>query len=310
MMNKVSIIGAGQVGAATGLFIAQKQIANLLLVDVVPGLAQGKALDLSQAAPVEGYGIRIAGTEKFAEIEGSEVVVVTAGVARRPGMSRLDLLEKNASIVKGIAQDIAKYAPLALLIMVTNPLDLLTYLAWKVTGFPPQRILGQAGILDTARFRHFVAQELGVSAEDVSAMVLGGHGDTMVPLPRYTCVSGVPVTELLSAERIAELVERTRRGGAEIVALLKTGSASFAPGAAAAQMVEAILRDQKRILPCSAYLQGEYGIEGVFVGVPVRLGAQGVEEVLELKLTSEELKVLRASAEVYRQGIEQLTPYL
>ncbi len=309
-MNKVSIIGAGQVGAATGLFIAQKQIANLLLVDVVPGLAQGKALDLSQAAPVEGYGIRIAGTEKFAEIEGSEVVVVTAGVARRPGMSRLDLLEKNASIVKGIAQDIAKYAPLALLIMVTNPLDLLTYLAWKVTGFPPQRILGQAGILDTARFRHFVAQELGVSAEDVSAMVLGGHGDTMVPLPRYTCVSGVPVTELLSAERIAELVERTRRGGAEIVALLKTGSASFAPGAAAAQMVEAILRDQKRILPCSAYLQGEYGIEGVFVGVPVRLGAQGVEEVLELKLTSEELKVLRASAEVYRQGIEQLTPYL
>jgi malate dehydrogenase len=287
-MNKVSIIGAGQVGAATALFIAQKQIANLLLVDIVPGLAQGKALDLSQAAPVEGYGIRIAGTEKFAEIEGSEIVVVTAGVARRPGMSRLDLLEKNASIVKGIAEDIAKYAPLALLIMVTNPLDLLTYLAWKVTGFPPQRVLGQAGILDGARFRHFVAQELGVSAEDVSAMVLGGHGDTMVPLPRYTCVSGVPITELLSTERIAELAERTRRGGAEIVALLKTGSAS----------------------PCSAYLQGEYGIEDLYVGVPVKLGAQGVEEVLELKLTPEELKALRVSAEVYRQGIEQLTPYL
>lgn len=309
-MDKVSIIGAGQVGAATALFIAQKQIANLLLVDVVPGLAQGKALDLSQAAPVEGYGIRIAGTEKFAEIEGSEIVVVTAGVARRPGMSRLDLLEKNASIVKGIAEDIAKYAPSAVLIMVTNPLDLLTYLAWKVTAFPPQRVLGQAGILDGARFRHFVAQELGVSCQDVSAMVLGGHGDTMVPLPRYTCVSGVPITELLSAERIAELVERTRRGGVEIVALLKTGSASFAPGAAAAQMVEAILRDQKCILPCSACLQGEYGIEDVFVGVPVRLGAQGVEEVLELKLTSEELKALQASAKVYKQGIEQLTPYL
>ena len=305
-MDKVSIIGAGQVGAAAALFIAQKQIANLLLVDVVPGLAKGKALDLSQAAPVEGYGARIDGTEKFSEIEGSEVVVVTAGVARRPGMSRLDLLEKNASIVKGIAEDIAKYAPSAVLIMVTNPLDLITYLVWKISGFPPQRVLGQAGILDTARFRHFVAQELGGSPEDVSAMVLGGHGDTMVPLPRYTCVSGVPITELLSAERIAELVERTRRGGAEIVALLKTGSASFAPGAAAAQMVEAILRDQKRILPCSAYLQGEYGIEGVFVGVPVRLGAQGVEEILELKLTPEELKALRASAVVYKQGIDQL----
>jgi malate dehydrogenase len=309
-MNKVSIIGAGQVGAATTLFIARRQIADILLVDIVPGLARGKALDLSQAAPVEGYGTRIAGTDNISEIEGSTIVVVTAGVTRRSGMSRLDLLEKNASIVKGIAQDIAKYVPSAIIIMVTNPLDLLTYLVWKISGFSRQRVLGQAGILDTARFRYFVAQELGVSCQDVSAMVLGGHGDTMVPLPRYTCVSGVPITELLSAEIIAELTERTRRGGAEIVGLLKTGSASFAPGAAAAQMVEAILGDKKRILPCSAYLQGEYGIEDLYMGVPVKLGAQGVEEVLKLKLTPEELKTLRASAEVYRQGIEQLTPYL
>jgi len=309
-MNKVSIIGAGQVGAAAALFIAQKQIASLLLVDVVPGLARGKALDLSQAAPVAGYGVRIAGTERLSEIEGSRIVVVTAGAARRPGMSRLDLLEKNASIVKGIAEDIAKYAPSAVVIMVTNPLDLITYLAWRISGFPPHRVLGQAGILDGARFSYFVAQELGCSPEDVSAMVLGGHGDTMVPLPRYTCVSGVPITELLPPEKIAQLVERTRRGGAEIVGLLRTGSASFAPGAAVAQMVEAILEDKKRILPCSAYFQGEYGVEDVYMGVPVRLGARGVEEILELKLAPEELKALRASAELYKQGIERLNRVL
>ncbi|MEK7398412.1 MAG: malate dehydrogenase, partial [Candidatus Poribacteria bacterium] len=299
-MKKVSVIGSGNVGASTALLIAQRELADVVLVDIVEGIPQGKGLDMLESAPVDGFDSKVFGTNDYSEIRGSDIIVVTAGFPRKPGMSRLDLQKQNADIIGGISQKIADYAPASVIIMVTNPVDIMTYHAWKVTGFPKNRVMGQAGVLDSARFATFIAMELDVSMENISAMVLGGHGDEMVPLPRYTTVSGIPITELMSEDVIKKLIERTQNGGAEIVQLLKTGSAFYAPAASITQMVEAIIKNKKRILPCSVYLKGEYGISDVFVGVPVKLGINGVEEIIELKLTEAELTMLRNSAEVYK----------
>jgi len=298
---RVSVVGAGQVGATTAQRIGEAQLADVTLIDIVKGLAGGKALDLAEAAPLLGVDASFNGADDLSAMAGSDIVVVTAGLPRKPGMSRDDLLRKNGEIVGGIADAIRTHAPNAIIILVTNPLDVMTWLTWERTGFPKQRVMGMAGMLDSARLSAFVAIELGVSVKDVRAMVLGGHGDSMVPLPRYTTVGGVPVTELLPADRIEALVERTRRGGAEIVELLKTGSAFYAPSAAAAAMVAAVLRDEKRLLPVCVRLEGEYGLRDVFVGVPAKLGAAGVEEVRQLSLTPDELAALRASAEKVRE---------
>ncbi|GBC98470.1 Malate dehydrogenase [bacterium HR17] len=301
---KISIVGAGMVGSSAALKMAQKELGDIVLADVVEFVAEGKALDMAESAPLEGFDTEIVGkTNDYSVIADSDVVVITAGVARKPGMSRMDLLMTNAGIVEGIAEHIRTLAPNAAVIVVTNPLDVMTYIAWKVTGFPRERVIGQAGVLDSIRMRYFVAQALGVSVKDVQAMVLGSHGDQMVPLPRYTTVAGVPITELLPPETIEHINQRTRDGGAEIVNLLKTGSAYYAPGAAVAEMVEAIVRDKKRLLPCSVLLQGEYGLHDVFIGVPVVLGKNGVERIVELKLTEEELQALRRSADEVRKGI-------
>jgi len=297
---KVAVVGAGQVGATTAQRIGEAGIADVTLLDVVEGLAQGKALDLAEALPIVGVDVLFEGTNDISALARSDVVVVTAGLPRKPGMSRDDLLRRNAEIVGGIADEIKRHAPDAIVILVTNPLDVMTWLTWSRTGFPRNRVMGMAGLLDSARFSTFVAMELGVSVRDVRAMVLGGHGDSMVPLPRYTAVAGVPITELLPSERIEALVRRTRDGGAEIVQLLKTGSAFYAPSAAAAAMVSAILRDEKRLLPVCARLEGEYGLCDVFVGVPARLGAGGVEEIVELPLAPQELAALVASADQVR----------
>jgi malate dehydrogenase len=305
-MKKVSVIGSGNVGATTALLIAERELADVVLVDIVEGIPQGKGLDMAEAGPVDRFDSRVTGSNDYAEIRGSDIIVVTAGFPRKPGMSRLDLLQKNAEVIGGIAEKIATFAPASVVIMVTNPVDIMTYHAWKVTGFPKNRVMGQAGVLDSARFATFIAMELDVSMEDISAMVLGGHGDEMVPLPRYTTVSGIPITELLSTDVINKLIDRTQKGGAEIVDLLKTGSAFYAPAASVTQMVESILKNKKRILPCSAYLKGEYGISDVFVGVPIKLGINGVEEIIELKLTESELTALRNSADVYKEGIRSL----
>jgi malate dehydrogenase len=305
-MKKVSVIGAGNVGATTALLIAERELADVVLTDIVEGIPQGKGLDMTEAAPVVGFDAKVKGTNDYSEIADSDVVVVTAGFPRKPGMSRLDLLQKNAAVIGEVSQNIAKYAPESIVIMVTNPVDVMTYHAWKVTGFPCNRVMGQAGVLDSARFAAFIAMELDVSVEDISPMVLGGHGDEMVPLPRYTTVSGISITELLPSEVIDRLIERTRKGGSEIVGLLKTGSAFYAPAAAVTQMVEAILKGKKRILPCSAHLDGEYGIDDIYIGVPAKLGSDGVEEVIELKLTDTELASLQASAKVYKEGIDNL----
>lgn len=305
-MKKVSVIGAGNVGATTAHLIAQKELADVVLVDIIEGVPQGKALDMTEAAPIDRFDAKIIGTNDYAGINGSDIVVVTAGLPRKPGMDRLDLLHKNANIIEDVSTNIAKYAPDAVVIMVTNPVDVMTYHAWKVTGFPKNRVIGQAGVLDSARFAAFIAMELDVSVEDISAMVLGGHGDEMVPLPRFTTVSGIPITELLPAETIDRLIQRTRKGGSEIVGLLKTGSAFYAPATAVTRMVEAILKDKKRILPCSAHLKGEYGIEDIYIGVPVKLGADGIEKIIELKLTQSELTALQDSARVYKKGISNL----
>ena len=305
-MKKVSVIGSGNVGATTALLIVERELADVVLIDIVEGIPQGKGLDMAEAAPIDRFDAKIRGTNDYSEINGSDVVVVTAGLPRKPGMSRLDLLQQNAIIIGHVSSNIAEHAPAAIVIMVTNPVDVMTYHAWKTTGFPHNRVVGQAGILDSARFAAFIAMELGISVEDISAMVLGGHGDEMVPLPRYTTVSGIPITELLSTETIDGLIEQTRKGGSEIVGLLKTGSAFYAPAAAVTQMVEAILKDKKRILPCSAYLKGEYGIDGVYIGVPVKLGGNGIEEIVQLKLTQPELIALRDSAKVYKKGIASL----
>jgi len=305
-MKKVSVIGSGNVGATTALLIAERELADVVMVDIMEGIPQGKGLDMAEAGPVDRFDSKISGSNDYAEIRGSDIVVVTAGFPRKPGMSRLDLLQKNAEVIGGISENIAKYAPASVVIMVTNPVDIMTYHAWKVTGFPKNRVIGQAGVLDSARFATFIAMVLDVSVEDISAMVLGGHGDEMVPLPRYTTVSGIPITELLPEDAINRLIERTQNGGAEIVNFLKTGSAFYAPAASVTRMVEAILKNKKRIVPCSAYLKGEYGINDVYVGVPVKLGINGVEEIIQLKLTDSELRELQNSAEVYKEGIRSL----
>ncbi|MDP8248747.1 MAG: malate dehydrogenase [Candidatus Tritonobacter lacicola] len=306
MMNKVSVVGAGNVGATIGLLLAQKEIADVVLLDVVEGIPQGKALDMMEAAPLQGYNSAITGTQDYRDTAGSDIVVVTAGLARKPGMSREDLLVKNKEIIESVVEQVRAHSPGSIIILVTNPLDIMTYLAWKVSGFEPKKVLGQAGVLDSSRFRCFIAMELGVSVEDVSAMVLGGHGDSMVPLPRYTTVSGITITELLPADAIERIVQRTRKAGGEIVAHLKTGSAYYSPAAATVEMVEAILKDKKRIMPVSACLTGEYGLDDIYIGVPVILGKGGVEKIIELKLTGDELAALQKSAAIYKEKIQNL----
>jgi len=305
-MNKVSVIGAGNVGASTARLIVQKELADVVLVDIVEGLPQGKALDILESGPIEGFDSKIIGTNSYQEIQNSKVTVITAGLPRKPGMSRLDLLEKNHRIVKSVIQNIVDTAPETIIVMVTNPLDVMTYVAFKESGFKSSHVLGQAGVLDSSRFRSFIAMELGVSVEDVQSMVLGGHGDSMVPLPRYTTVSGIPIAELLSSDVIERLINRTRKAGGEIIAHLKTSSAYYSPAAAITQIVESILKDKKRIVPASSYLNGEYGLKNVYVGVPVKLGAQGVEEIIELELTKDELKALQRSAAIYVEAIKTL----
>jgi len=303
---KVTVVGAGNVGATAAQYIVERELADVVLTDVVEGLPQGKALDLLQAGPIHGYDCRLTGANDYRDTAGSDVVVITAGLARKPGMSRDDLLFKNAEIVGGVVQEVARLSPEAILIPVTNPLDAMAQLAWRKSGFPKQRVVGMAGILDSARFRSFIARELDVSVENVTAFVLGGHGDTMVPLPRYSTVAGIPITELLPRDRIEALVTRTANGGAEIVNLLKTGSAYYAPAASVVEMVEAILRDKKKIVPCAALLEGEYGIKGFFVGVPVKLGRRGIEQVIEIKLTPDESAALQKSADAVRELVEKL----
>jgi malate dehydrogenase len=305
-MKKVSIIGAGNVGSSVALYLAEHKIADVYLMDVVEGLPEGKALDAEEAAPIRRYDVELRGCTDFSCLTDSDVVVITAGIARKPGMSRDDLLNTNAKIIKSVSEKTAEFAPNSIVIMVTNPLDVMTYLTLKTTGFALKRVVGMAGVLDSIRFRYFVAQKLGVSVTDTTAMVLGGHGDSMVPLPRYSTVAGIPITELMSKDDIDKLIERTRKGGAEIVSYLKTGSAYYAPAASVAKMVECIIRDKRRILPCSAYLRGEYGIDGMFVGVPVLLGKNGVEKIIELELIPEELEALHTSASAVKAVIEQL----
>ncbi len=292
---KISIIGAGNVGASAACWAAAKELGDLVLVDVVEGLAAGKALDLTQAGPIERYDAKISGSTEYEETADSDIVIITAGLPRKPGMSRDDLLSKNVAIVREVTEQVAKYSPGAILMVVANPLDAMVYAAHKVSGFDTKRVMGMAGILDISRYRAFIAMELNVSVEDINALLMGGHGDDMVPLPRYTSVAGIPLEELLSAERIEAIVERTRKGGAEIVGLLKTGSAYYAPSAAVVQMAEAVLKDKKRILPCAAYCDKEYGVGGYFVGTPAVLGAGGVEKVIEVKLSEPERKLFEAS---------------
>ena len=303
---KVTIVGAGQVGATTAQRICESELADVVLIDIVEGLPQGKALDLAEAAPLLGADVSLSGSNDLAAMAGSDLVVVTAGLPRKPGMSRDDLLRKNADIVGGVAEAIACHAPEATVIIVSNPLDVMTWVTYRKAGLPRNHVLGMAGVLDSARFSAFIGRELGVSVKDIRAMVLGGHGDSMVPLPRYTTVSGVPVTDLIPEVRLAEIVQRTRDGGAEIVGLLKVGSAFYAPSASAVAMVAAVLRDEKRILPACVLLEGEYGLHDVFLGVPVKLGAAGVEEVIQLSLTPDEMAALRVSAEKVRTGCAAL----
>jgi malate dehydrogenase len=304
--NKVTVVGAGNVGATTAQRIAEAGLADVVLIDIVEGLPQGKGLDLAEAAPVVGHDARVTGANDYAETAGSDIIVVTSGLARQPGMSRDDLLMKNAGIVRSVVEQSAPRSPDAILIVVTNPLDAMCHVAMQASGFPRERVIGMAGVLDSARFRTFIAWELGVSVEDTHAFVLGGHGDTMVPLPRYSTVAGIPITELLSPERVEALVDRTRNGGAEVVALLKTGSAYYAPAASTFEMVDSILRDRKRVLPCAAYLQGEYRTEGLFVGVPVVLGAGGMERIIEITLSPDEQSAFDASAGAVRELVEKL----
>jgi len=306
MRPKITIVGAGNVGATAAHWAAQTEMGDIVLVDVIEGMPQGKALDLLETGPVEGFDTRIIGTNRYEETANSTVVIITSGLARKPGMSREDLLAKNKEIVSSVTAEIVRRSPQAILIVVTNPLDTMAYLVKKVSGFSKHRVIGMAGILDAARFRSFIAAELNCSVEDIQAFVLGGHGDEMVPLPRYSTVAGIPITELMSQGQIDRLVERTRKGGGEIVALLKTGSAYYCPSAAAVQMAEAILKDKKRILPCSAYLEGEYGLSDLYFGVPVKLGANGVEQVIEVKLTPEERAALEKSATLVKKSIAEL----
>ncbi len=304
--NKISIIGAGFVGATAAHWAAEKELGDVVLVDILEGIPQGKALDLFEASPVEGFDAKVVGSNGYDETKGSSVVIITSGVPRKPGMRREDLLEINKKVIESVVAQVVERSPQAVLIMVTNPLDTMTYLAFKKSGLPKQRVIGMAGILDTARFKAFIAMELGVSVEDIQALLLGGHGDEMVPLPRYTTISGIPLSQFLPKETIDRLVDRTRKGGGEIVNLLKTGSAFYAPSAAAIQMTEAILKDKKRILPCCVYLDGEYGLKDMCFGVPVKLGAGGAEAIIELQLTEEEKKLIAKSAESVKKSISEL----
>lgn len=303
-MPKLGFIGAGHVGATAANYAAMKELGDVVLVDIVEGMPQGKALDMNEARPVQGFDVNLTGANDYEAIQGADLFVVTAGSPRKPGMTREDLLKINAGIVEDIGKEIREKAPESIVIMVTNPLDVMTYLMREVTGFPPERVLGQAGILDSSRFSYFIADELDVSAQDVEAMVLGGHGDSMVPLPRYTTVSGISIEDLMDQDTIDRLVERTRGGGGEIVELLGNGSAFYAPGAAVVQMAESIMKDQKRILPCSVYADGPYGLEDVYIGLPAKLGRGGVEDIIELELTDGETEALHSSAEFYAEQIE------
>jgi len=296
MDKKVTVVGAGNVGATAAQRLAEKALCDVVLVDIIEGVPQGKSLDLMEAAPIEKHDAHLIGTTSYEQTAGSDIVIIPAGLPRKPGMSRDDLIGTNAGIVGKVTEQVAKYSPEAILIIVSNPLDAMCHVAVKASGFPKNRVMGMAGVLDSARFRAFIAMELNVSVENTHAFVLGGHGDTMVPLPRYSTVAGIPITELMSADRIAALVERTANGGAEIVKLLKTGSAYYAPASAAVEMAESILKDRKKILPCAAYLQGEYGINDLFIGVPVKLGAKGIEQIIEIKLTADEQAALNRSA--------------
>jgi malate dehydrogenase len=301
MDKKVTVVGAGNVGATAAQRLAEKQLCDVVLVDIVEGIPQGKALDLTEAAAIEKHDSHLTGTNGYDETADSNIVIITAGIPRKPGMSRDDLISTNAGIMRNVTQEVASRSPKAIIIVVSNPLDAMCHVAFDTCGFPKQRVIGMAGVLDSARFRAFISMELNVSVENTHAFVLGGHGDTMVPLPRYSTVAGIPITELLAKDRIDALVERTRNGGAEIVALLKTGSAYYAPASAAVEMAESILKDKKKILPCAAYLQGEYGIQDLFIGVPVKLGAAGIEEIIEITLTEEEQQALQKSAEAVQE---------
>jgi malate dehydrogenase len=304
MNRKVTVVGSGNVGATAARSIADKELADVVLLDILPGVPQGKGLDMLEACPIEGSDSRVLGTNDYADTEGSDLVVITAGLARKPGMSRDDLLNKNFEIIKGVTEQVVRYSPDAIIVPVTNPLDAMAQVVYRVSGFPRERVIGMAGVLDSARMRTFIAMELKVSVENTHAFVLGGHGDTMVPVPRYSTVAGIPITELLDQAKIDAIVTRTANGGAEIVKLLGTGSAYYAPGSAVVEMVEAILKDKKKILPCSVFLQGEYGIHDLFVGVPVKLGARGVEEIVQITLTAQEQAALRKSADAVKELVD------
>jgi malate dehydrogenase len=304
--NKITVVGAGNVGATAALWLASKELGDIVLVDVVEGVPQGKALDLAETAPIEGYDVRLVGSNSYEETANSDVVIITAGLPRKPGMSRDDLLKTNAEIVSNVVDQVVQRSPNAVLIVVSNPLDAMSQVAFRRSGFPKHRVLGMAGVLDSARMRCFLAEALDVSVENVTAFVLGGHGDTMVPLPRYSTCAGIPITELLPQDQIDAIVKRTANGGAEIVALLKTGSAYYAPSAAAVEMTEAILKDKKKILPCAAYLEGEYGVNGLFVGVPCKLGKNGLEQIIEINLTAEERIALQKSAAAVQELVDVL----
>jgi malate dehydrogenase len=305
--NKITVVGAGNVGATAAHWLASKELGDVVLVDIVEGMPQGKALDLAQAAPIEGFDAALVGaTSDYAQTANSDVVIITSGLPRKPGMSRDDLLKTNAGIVSSVTEEIAKYSPDSVIIVVSNPLDAMTQVAFRKSGFPKHRVIGMAGVLDSARMRCFLAEELDVSVENVTAFVLGGHGDTMVPLPRYSTCAGIPVTELIPKEKLDAIVKRTANGGAEIVGLLKTGSAYYAPSAAAVEMTEAILKDKKKILPCAAFLEGEYGINNLYVGVPCKLGARGLEQIIEINLTNEERIALQKSAGAVQELIDVL----
>jgi malate dehydrogenase len=307
-MAKITMVGAGNVGATAVQYIAQKEICDeLVMIDVVEGLPQGKGLDMWETAPLLGSDTRVRGSNEMADMKDSDLVLITAGLARKPGMSRSDLLDKNASIIRSIVENVVRHAPESIIIVVTNPLDVMTYLAYRVSGFPRERVLGMAGVLDSARLRSFVAMELGVSVKDTQALVMGGHGDSMVPLPRYTTVGGIPITQLMDEETISRLAERTRKAGGEIVALLKTGSAYYSPGASVGEMAEAVVKNKKRLFPCAAILDGEYGLNDICAGVPVLLGGKGVEKIIEVSLESSEIDALRKSAEDVRKDIERLS---
>ena len=301
MRKKVTVVGSGNVGATVAHRVADKQLADVVLIDILEGIPQGKALDLLESGPVEGYDVKVKGTNDYADTANSDLVVVTAGFPRKPGMSRDDLLKANYDVVKGTVEALVKFSPDCILIVVTNPLDAMVQTAYKVSGFSKNRVIGMAGILDTARYRTFIAEALTVSVQNVQGFVLGGHGDTMVPVPRYTTVAGIPVAELMPKEQLDQIITRTRNGGAEIVNLLKAGSAYYAPSAAVVEMIDAIFNDRKKILPCAAYLEGEYGISGLFVGVPVKLGAKGIEQIIQIKLTPEEQAALQRSADAVKE---------